>query len=217
MKNIISIFLVFSFHQICFAKLPFPKIPLVHQHMIGVDLAQLNYYVGPNDDNFNFGINYQYQPVRFLSINSALIYNHVNYQRSKYYNNLYNYNSKGVCFKLGYDVSLSLSKDKKTRLFIGHQLGFVNYKETGEIIVKNQWGDYHQQFSYQHKTKHATEIILGIKTHIKKVQLIFQFYSMFLPSDKRVSTHDKIASGYRSVFIPGYGFKRGGLNLILGF
>jgi hypothetical protein len=217
LRIILVFLLIYITHQVCFAKLFFPKIPLVHQHLFGVDLAQLNYYAGSNEKNFNFGINYQYRPVRFLSLNTALIYNHVNYQRSNQYQNIYDYNSKGICFKLGYDVSLGLSNDKKTRLFIGHQLGILNFKETGDIKIKNFWGDYNKYFFNKPKTSHATEIIVGVKTNIKKAHLIFQFYSMFLPSDSRVSTQDEIAYGYKSIFLPGYGFKRGGLNLILGF
>ncbi len=219
-KFLILFLLVVNFNKNCDAQLPNVNIPLVHHHFLGFDMAQFNYLVNDHPRTLHFGVNYQYRPVRFLSLNSALIYNHVNFVRKNEYRNLYDYNSKGLCFKYGYDFSVGITRDKRTRLFIGQQFGVLRYKESGNIDLNTViWGNlnYQESFSQQHKTYHASELILGLKTNVKKVHLIFQFYIMSNNSDKKVSSHDEIAEGYKSIFLPGYGFRRNGLNLVIGF
>jgi hypothetical protein len=219
-KIIFFLLLFLIVHNRCYSKIPIPYIPLVHQHLIGLDLAQINYYTAQENLYLNIGVNYQYRPVRFLSLNSSLIFNDMNKFVSNEYENLYDYKSKGICFKYGYDVSLGLSNDKKTRLFIGQQFGILNYSESGNVILREfgQRDNYYQQnFSKKHQTSYGSELILGLKTNINKTFLLFQMYFMTEKSDKRVSSRDEIAYGYQSVFLPGYGFKRHGLNLIIGF
>jgi hypothetical protein len=219
-KCILVFLMAFNVYKISHAKLPNVYIPLVHHHFLGFDVAQFNYLVNDHPKTLNFGINYQYRPVRFFSLNAALIYNHVNFVRKNEYRNLYDYNSKGFCFKYGYDFSVGITRDKRTRLFIGQQFGVLSYKETGDIDLNTLiWGNlnYQESFSQKHSPSHASELVLGLKTNVRKVHLIFQFYMMSNKSDDRVSSHDKIAEGYKSIFLPGYGFRRNGLNLVIGF
>jgi hypothetical protein len=78
--------------------------------------------------------------------------------RKNEYRNLYDYNSKGFCFKYGYDFSVGITRDKRTRLFIGQQFGVLSYKETGDIDLNTLiWGNlnYQESFSQKHSPSHA--------------------------------------------------------------
>lgn len=193
------------------------KIQTLNAHYFGIDISQFNYYFGAGKKGFNMGICHSYKPLHFLSFNSSLTYNNVHYQHKKGYYNLTQYNSKGVCLKLGTDLSLRLSPSRKTRAFIGCQYGLLNFKESGVFTMPNYWGTYDHYYQTKAKFYSAWEIIWGLKFNIKKVHIKMQLYSLFEYFDPLISYHDEVVEGYQTPFIPGYGFRRGGLNLIVGF
>ncbi|MES2618524.1 MAG: hypothetical protein V4613_11640 [Bacteroidota bacterium] len=183
---------------------------------LGLDISQFNYLIGTGSKGFNAGVCGQYQPYRFLSINTSLMHNSVNYQRGKWYDRLEKYHSEGVCFKLGFDLSVKISKgEKNTRAFFGYQGMITRYKESGQFEIDNYWGKYTNTYETKIRQKLAREVIFGLQYNKKQWIIRPQIFSIFAMDDIRISPNDDIVKGYKSPFIPGFGFRRGGINLIV--
>jgi len=182
---------------------------------LGVDISPLNYMVSERKRAFNTGFFAQFKPYRFLSFNSSFFIHHVEDVRGQGYPNLTHYASQGHCAKLGFDISLRLNRKKTSRLFMGYQKAWVNYKESGNFILDNgYWGHHEKIFNTGYRDYLVTEFIAGFQFENKHWVFRPQVYNIFFKDDRKISYHDNIVQGYRSPFIPGFGFKRGGINLL---
>lgn len=196
---------------------PTKKYARINQLNVGLDLSQFNYFVGPNKKGFNGSAMAQYKPYYFLGFSASCFYNNVRFQRDQGYRDLLEYDCSGIGTKLGTELSLSLSRKKRdNRMFLGYQVAFVQFRESGLFVKQEQyWGNYYHGFNSKSKQFVANEIIGGFQFSKGKFKIRTQFYGIFFADDSRVSYDHDIIQGYRSPFLPGYGFKRGGLNLFL--
>jgi hypothetical protein len=213
-------FLIYTFFY-CSALFSQFKPLKINQFYIGADLSQFTYI---KHSAFNAGIAAQYKPFYFLSLNSALGYNNVSRFRAVKYRNMVEYNSRGGFLKLGFDLSLRLSKENRNnRIFIGFQTMLIDFKESGRFEIKNYWDTVSIPFKAEPRVAIANEIIFGFQASYKRWLIRPQFYVTLENDDKRVSYNDKASmgyfdkflTGYRSPFIPGFGFRRGGLNMLV--
>ncbi len=216
----VTVFLLFCLmcqSQRAFAFLPgFLQERIYGQHQAGIDLSQLNYLVTTKKQGFNAGLFYQYQPFRFLSLNASVFSNHVFTKRRQGYRELVAYESRGTCFKLGFDVSLRLNRNKSTRVFWGYQKGLIHGRESGRFFAGNQyWGDHNFEYATKARNYLVTEWIFGFQFGNRNLVFRPQFYGMFAKDDDRISKRHDIVENYHSPFIPGYGFIRGGINFLL--
>jgi hypothetical protein len=190
--------------------------PKIRQLNVGLDLAQFNYYLDTHKTGFNAGGFAQYKPYYFLGLNAALVYNNVHTTRSNGYFNLKSYNSRGICLKLGFDASVRLSRRKRdTRALIGFQSDLVAYKESGSFVIENYWGNHINTFETRTRLVRVTEINFGFQFLFGRCILRPQVYSIFGMDDESASRNESVMRNYSSPFIPGLGFRRGGLNLLL--
>lgn len=186
------------------------------RHNGGIDLSQFVYFTGPNKKGFNGGAFYQFQPFRFLAFNASGFVNNVYWQRNQGYAELVDYESHGLAVKAGLELSLRLSRSKNSRLFFGYQEAMISYRESGRFFVDGlYWGVHERAFNLPARTYLATEWIFGFEFCKDKWIFRPQFYGMFADHDARISSHDEVVTGYKSPFIPGFGFIRGGVNLLL--
>ena len=193
----------------------FEKINMWHA---GIDVGQFTYLVTTEKKGFNAAVTGQYKPFYFLALNSSFTYNDINRLRRNGYDKLVEYHSRGACLKLGFDVSVRLSrKERNTRAFIGCQFLHTIYSESGRFQIENYWGDHIRTFEVKDRYINAGEIILGFQFAKKRWLLRPQFYFINLKDDIKFSNNDEIVKGYYSPFIPGFGFNRGGLNLIFAY
>jgi hypothetical protein len=191
-------------------------VPKARQLNVGLDLSQFSYLLDQKKKELNVGIFAQYKPYYLLGFNTSLIYNHVRSPRSNGYKNLEDYHSRGTCLKLGFDLSIRLSRRKRdTRGFIGYQACLVGYKESGRFEIDNYWGKYTSDFETRWRTGYAGEVIFGFQFLKGRWLLRPQVYIVFDNNDRRISRNDAVLNGYSSPFVPGFGYRRGGLNFIL--
>lgn len=188
----------------------------LNQWNIGTDLSQALYIFGTGKKDFNASFCAQYKPFYFLSINTSLSHNSVNNQMGKGYLNLQDYHCRGISSKLGFDLSLGLSKvNKKTRIFIGLQGVFTRYSESGRFEIENYWGTHVKPLEMGIRKGLASEIIIGVQFSAKRWLVRPQFYAINIRDAKRISGNDKFITKYKSPFVPGFGYDRMGLNLIV--
>lgn len=186
------------------------------RHYFGVDLGQINYYAAGYAKGPNLGLFYQYKHYRFLSLNASCFYNDISGRQRSYYDLLTDYRSFGGCLKLGFDASLRINRARTTRLFFGYQEALLKYHEEGSFSAKDQyWPDYEYRFRKSYKPQFATEFILGLSVEKKRLTFRAQIYHMFDDHIRRIEKHDEIVPGYKSVFFPGFGFRKTGLNFLL--
>jgi len=188
-----------------------------HVWSAGIDLSQFNYMLSQEKLNLHIAGSVQYKPVYFFTINTVFGYNNTRDERGQGYAELEKYNSKGGYAKLGFDLSLGISpRYQNKRLFFGYQWGFLRFSESGEFVKKNPyWSDFKYPFIRDVKNYSAGEFVFGYQWISRIWGLRIQGYGMTLKSDNRISNDNSVVNGYRSPFIPGYGYSRGGVNLIL--
>jgi hypothetical protein len=192
------------------------KLMPIQQFNAGIDLAQFTYNLHPETRGLNAGLFAQYKPFYFLGFHANLIYNNVRSQGSQDYYNLFDYQSRGTCLKLGSDLSLRLGvRRRDTRAFIGGQVSLVRYEESGRFQWENYWGEHDQPFNTGFSTAVAGEFLCGLQFQMKKCIFRTQFYIVSNPDNRYISSNDSVLEGYKSPFIPGLGYWRRGLNLVL--
>jgi hypothetical protein len=195
-----------------FSSFGFDKIS---QAYLGLDLSQFNYMVSKKAA-FNAGLFGQYKPFSFLSLNASMIVNNVYEERGQGYSQLEDYESHGFCFKAGFDLSLRISRNRKSRAFWGYNGAVINSRESGRFVLDNlYWSPHNYGYQLPSRTFYAAEWVLGFQFEGRKLVFRPQFYGLFNVHDKKISYNDEVAQGYRSPFIPGFGYVRGGINFIL--
>ncbi len=188
----------------------------INQWRIGADLSQFYYVFGAGKTDVNASICGQYKPFYFLSLNSSFIYNSVNNQMGKGYINLNDYHCNGASIKLGFDLSIKISRDNKnTRAFIGIHGLYTRYRESGNFEIDNYWGKHVKMLETNPRHGFAKEFVFGIQFSKKRWSVRPQIYAIYVRDDQRISRNDNIAYEYYSPFVPGFGYDRVGLNLIL--
>lgn len=192
---------------------------LIELWSVGTDLSQFNYYVTGQKQGLNFATQLQYKPFRFLTFNNVLGYNEVNDERGQGFVSLNQYNSKGAYVKLGFDVSLGIARYKpNNRFFIGYQWGYLRFSESGVFQMGNlYWSNFNLPYTRQKASYSAHEFIFGYQWIKDNWGIRIQGYAMHDKPNAKISKPNGIIDGYKSPFIPGYGYRRGGVNVILLF
>lgn len=190
------------------------------QVLLGVDLTQWTYFVSPHKTGLNIGLCGQYKILKQLSLSSALYFNDVSNSRGNGYINMSDYRSRGYCIKLGVQTGVKLYKTARSRhsLVTSLSYGRVNFRESGVLNTRSKyWGDDVKIFSTSAKIADCMEWAFGYEFTGVKRSFKFQYYTMFMAYDSKEIVDNSIAAGYRSVFLPGYGFYKMGLNCIYSF
>ncbi len=198
-------------------KTPFFNFNSIHKHSFSIDASQLFYIFNNNSPKLNLGLSYHYRPINSLSINSSFFYNAIDRQGDRGYDGLSEYLNKGICIKSGYDISISISKDKKTRLFFGNQFCFIRSKEIGKLEINYYWGNYKAKIESQNKNNFAFETIFGLKKYYKNYFYSIQVYNLSLNRHRIISKREDFLKDYRTPFVPGFGYRSGGVNLLIGY
>jgi len=190
-------------------------IDKLNQLSLGIDLSQFNYYFNKKT-GFNAAIVGQYKPYRFLGLNASCFINHIDDERKMGYPQLYDFKARGMCFKAGFDGSMRISRNRQLRAFMGLQLGVISFRESGRFVLENNyWGAHHYVFSSPYRTYQVAEFNAGLQFTKNKWTFRPQFYCFLGKEDKKVSYHNDIVEGYKSPFVPGYGYNRRGVNFIV--
>jgi hypothetical protein len=190
-------------------------IDKVNHLSIGLDLSQF-YYFTNFKPRFNGAVIAQYKPCRFLAFNASCFINNIQDERRFGYSQLKDYENHGTCFKGGFDGSVRISRNREFRAFMGLQAAAVSFRESGRFELDNgYWGHHQSVFSTPSRTYGVGELNMGLQFMRKKWIFRPQFYMFLAKDDKKVSYHNDVNDGYRSPFVPGYGYNRRGVNFIL--
>lgn len=193
-------------------------IPLFNEFGAGLDISQFNNYIAARKPKVNFGIVGFYNPYKFLKFNMATYVNSVGDLHGGSYKGLETYRSTGFCVKMGPELSLKIRKHSKRnkRLTWGYDLCLASFRERGEIRIKEPyWGDYVKSFDTKRKFIKLWQYTLGYQVNIRRVQLKLQAYVMFEQSYSDLKLVNKVVQNYQPVFVPGFGYSQGGLNVCL--
>lgn len=187
---------------------------------VGVDFSQVLYYVSSKGTGVNLGVSAQYKPYNFVELNASIISNHVRKQGGIRHYNAFEYYSKGYCVKIGATLSARISQKYRTkRIFLGWNTAFASIEEKGSFSFPDlYWSPYVFNIESKRSFIGLDEIVCGLQFPIKKTLLKIQLYSILAKDEARISyiKNDQIGRFY-SPFIPGFGYRRGGLNLMLLF
>lgn len=185
---------------------------------LGVDLSQNIYYFYDKKVGFNGAVAGFYKPYNFLSLNGAFYYNHVRSDNGNAYFNMKDYRSIGTCFKLGPELSLRIRKTKKLkqRLGWGYQLGFLNFREQAHFVFDEPvWGNYEVDLKTPQKHYRVWEYDFNYQLEAKHWLLKLQVYGLFNSGSRAIDRDNRMFADYKVVFVPGYGYSRGGINVLL--
>lgn len=189
------------------------------QILVGLDISQLSYYLSPHKTGLNIGINGQYKLLKQLSVTGGFYFNDISNSRGRGYVYLSDYKSRGYCLKLGIQTGVKVYSTKKSRhsVVMGVGYGKVSFRESGLMVTRNKyWGDYYEPFNTIAKNASSFEYTIGYELVGLKRSFKVQYYNMLLSFNKNF-VNNSIANRYSSVFVPGYGFFRFGLNCIYSF
>ena len=195
---------------------PFPANNWLGKHYAGVDMCQFGYLAGGRPMLSNYAIMYQYRAFRFFNINASFFSNNVHTKPVGNYVEMTEYASRGLCFKLGGQFNLRLSRNKASRIFLGYQGALIHYQETGNFAINQlYWGNHKYSFDKKYPNQFAMEYIIGFQFGRERIVFQPQIYAMFDRHIRKVSSHNEVLDGYRSPFIPGFGYKKAGLNFLI--
>jgi len=190
------------------------------QILVGMDLTQLTYFVSPHRTGLNIGLNGQYKLLKQLTATTAFYFNDVSNSRGHGYINMSDYKSRGYCLKLGVQTGVKLYSAPRSRhsLIVGLNYGKSSFRESGIMVTRSKyWGDYYVPFNTSAKEADCLEMTMGYEFVGVKRSFKVQFYTMYLADDNKGVIDDTVAVGYRTVFLPGYGYNKMGLNCIYSF
>ena len=185
---------------------------------LGMDLVQPFYMLDSRKNGLNCAFAGMYKPYNFLSLNASVFYNQINYDKKSAYRNLSDYSSIGTCFKLGPELSLKVGRRKKIvrRLGWGYNYGLLNFREKAHIVIHDPvWGDYDVDFKTPQKRFGVWEYYFNYQLEVKTWMLKFQVFGLFNSSSRNINDNTRMFSDYKSIFVPGYGYNRGGINLFV--
>jgi hypothetical protein len=217
--------LIFYISIVCFACLTDANAQgFIHKQTenrlhLGLDLTQFLYIKRGNELQTNLGANLLFKPYRFLGLNAAAFYNSVDVGNG-YFENLKAYSSKGVCYKLGFDVSIGISeKNKESRLFLGYNYCHINFREKAVFSEENYYwgGNYEYVYDPANKSTDVLEYTLGYR--VVKGDFLFraQIFSMFNKHFLDYLRVENEQGTYDPIFVPGFGYNQWGLNVILAY
>lgn len=191
------------------------KLENINHLGLGLDLSQFNYYVSSGKIGPNLGVVGYFKPFNFVSLNGGVYVNDINEQRGNGYSNLSDYRSVGTCFKIGPELSLRVLKNKgHRRLTWGYNYSLVSFRESGHFKIKEDyWGDHNYFFKTPNRSINLWEYTLGYQFTKERITVKTQVYAIFDSSDRKLREKNNNVEVYDPVFVPGYGFVRGGLNL----
>ena len=214
MKTLLSI--SFLFISICI----YPKGPTFFDSTkctyLGTDLSQLNNYRYKQNTGIHFGLNGHYKVYKQFSLTSSLYYNDIN-RNLTVYKNIKDYRSQGYCFKLGVQSGFKIKEGhSRLSMVFGFNYAKVKFRESGSIqSPESYWGDYFHTFRTPLKNADCTELNAGFQIDSKDFGFKVLLYAMIDSYGNKWLRDDDIAENYKSWFVPGYGYFKHGINLMV--
>lgn len=186
---------------------------------LGLDLAQFSYIKRGDALMPNLGAVLLFKPYNFLGLNASAFYNSVD-AADGHFSNVKSYSSKGTCYKLGFDLSMGISnKNKNSRLFLGYNYCYINFREKAVFSEEDSYWGGSYDFNYEPSTK-KTDVLeynLGYRTVKGDFQFRLQLYVMFNHHFRDYLREENELGTYDPIFVPGFGYRAGGLNVILAY
>lgn len=208
--------MIFSLPKLHAGMPPFLANNYLGKHYVGLDICQFNYLAGGSPRLANYAVMYQYRAFRFFNINASFFANNVHTKPAHNYVEMTEYASRGSCLKLGGQFNLRLSRNKASRIFLGYQGALIHYHETGSFLINRlYWGNHEYRFDKKYPNQLALEYIIGFQFGSERLVFQPQFYAMFDQHIRRVASHNEVLDGYRSPFIPGFGYRKAGINFLV--
>ena len=185
---------------------------------LGTDLSQLNYYFSTDVPNLHFGLWGQYKYNQALGLQAAYGINRTGSERSQGYSNLDDYQSSGFYLKIGPEFSFRVARNKYKRFCIGFMYNQIDYRESGVFTIKDPyWGDYVYEFRSVKNNFSTYSFNIAYQFGKKNWQMKVQIYDLLYNSDFSKLKNNGVINGFPSPFIPGLGYRSGGINLLLYF
>lgn len=194
------------------------KPDLLNTVSLGTDLSQLNYYFSKDAPNLHFGLWGQYKYNQALGLQAAYGINRTGSERGRGYSNLDGYESSGIYLKIGPEFSFRVARNKYKRFCFGFMYNQISYSESGVFTIKEPyWGDYVYEFRSVKNNFNAFTFNIAYQFGKKNWQMKIQIYDLLFNSDFAKLKNNGVINGFPSPFVPGLGYRSGGINFLLYF
>ncbi|HEY1046085.1 MAG TPA: hypothetical protein VGF79_06560, partial [Bacteroidia bacterium] len=116
------------------------------------------------------------------------------------------------------ELSFRVARNKYKRLCFGFMYNLISYRESGVFIIEEPyWGDYVYEFNSVKNSFSTYTFNIAYQFGRKNWQMKVQLYDVLYNSAFGKMKNNDVVEGFTSPFIPGLGYRSGGINLLLYF